>query len=182
MWVGSPTATVVDSRTMKKNASVFLLTSAIVACTEKHASVATEQAASQTTAQALTLTGGKILFDRGGLYERICTGSKAPSSKGGPGCTDLYFYVFPVVPATWGGTEPVPAWVTCSANEKSAEACETWTRSYSGEIRGSVAVRVGDSKKPLRAVSGWETAIEDATKRHTLTAATAGPVLRLGRD
>lgn len=165
---------------MKKIA--VLLAVGLLACGEKHARVDVKDAPTRTRAHALTLDGARILFEKGGQYERICTSTVGAPSKGSTPCVNLYFYVFPVVDAGWTASAPVPAWVTCTGNEKSLASCEASTRAYNGEIRGSVAVRVGDREKAMRAVSGWESAIEDATKRHGLTTPNGAPVLRLGRD
>lgn len=151
-----------------------------LACNEKHATVPVGEAAKHEAAAELTLTDAKILFDLGGRYDRVCT-SHTPTTKGASGCVDHHFYVFPVVPTTWSKNVPVPAWVTCSGKEQSYEDCERAVRAHGGELRGAVAVRVGDGAKPTRAMSGWETAIEDAVTRGGLAAAPRGPVLRLGK-
>lgn len=160
----------------------ILLPLTLLACGEPHARVDAKDAPTRTKAQALTLDGAQIVWEKGGQYERICSGSGSPTTKGSSPCVNLYFYVFPVVEASSPASNNVPAWVTCSGDEKTAAECEASLRSYRGDLRGSVAVRVGDRDAPLRAVSGWESAIEDATKRHGLVSPRGAPVLRLGRD
>lgn len=147
----------------------------LLACDPQHATVSVGEAPG-TRAHALTLLGGTLLLDRGGTYERPCQGNKSPSSKGGAGCIDLRFYVVPIVPASWRPNDPIPAWATCSNHETTYEACTTWLSGNTGELRGRVAARVGDSE------SGWMLAIADASRRHGVVAASAGPVLAVGRD
>ncbi len=156
--------------------AVAVLGVAVAACGPKHARVDVRDAPANQTANALTLDGGRIALEAGGRYDRLCEGARGASSKGA-GCIDHHFYVFPVVPTSAPATEPVPAWVTCSGNETSFEACASRVRAYTGEIAGSVAVRLGTTG----AESGWEKAAKEAASRHGLAVAPRAPVLRLGR-
>jgi hypothetical protein len=132
--------------------------------------------------ERVTLPEATLALSYGGRYDRVCPPDAPRPPRSGTGCMDLHFYVFPVVSAAWTKTSPVPAWVTCSANETSFEACHAWMRRYSGPLSGTVAVRVGDKSELGRAESGWERAIEDAVRTHGLIAAPRGPVLRLGAN
>jgi len=124
----------------------------------------------------LTLTGAKVLLDRGGAYERPCPWPRT-TPRNAPGCIDHYFYVFPLVPEDWTPTEEIPAWVTCS-EVKSLDACRAKVAGRTGDISGSVAVRVGDRERPGRSVSGWEKAIDQVVEAHQLKPAPRSPVLR----
>lgn len=146
------------------------------ACGETHARVDVKDAPARDRARALTLDGARIAFDLGGRYDRLCT-SSGPPSKGQTGCVDHHFYVFAVVPDDGSRSTPIFAWVTCSGGEKSFDECKAVLERHTGEITGSVAIRVGGGNPP----SGWEKAIDDATATHHLEAAPHGPVLRLGR-
>lgn len=146
------------------------------ACNRETAHVGVDDAP-KSKGSKVELTGGQILFDKGGKYERVCT-SKAPTSKGQSGCVDHYFYAFPVVADGADDAKTISAWVTCKKAEK-LEACRDELQGRKGAIGGSVAVRVGDEKKALRTQSGWETAIADAVQKHGLVAVEGGPVIRL---
>lgn len=164
------------SRRMKR-ALVVALPALALACGPKHARVDVRDAPASRTALALTLDGARIALDTGGRYDRLCEGSRGAPSRGASACIDHHFYVFPVVPTSATATEPVPAWVTCSRNETSFEACETFVRAHTGEIAGSVAVRLGMTGTE----SGWEKAAKEAASRHGLAIAPSAPVIRLGK-
>jgi hypothetical protein len=185
MFIAQRSAELRETRSAKRGVHLLLLASVMVAstalsCDEKHARVGIGELSSHDRARSLTIDGAMILLEQGGRYDRVCRGGE-PRSKGASGCVDHHFYVFPVVPKGWASPQAVPAWVTCSAREGAYEECAAWVRAYEGDITGAVAVRVGDGAKVMRAVSGWEKAIDDAIKRHALSATPGGPVLRLGR-
>lgn len=148
---------------------------------ERAVDIATAECPSREKAGTITVADGRILLDKPGAYDRVCSGSGPPTGKGATGCVDHHFYVLPLVPNSWVVGDPVPAWVTCQGNHKDVAACVAEATAYRGPIGGDVAVRTGDSSRPGRTVSGWESAVDDAQKRHGLTSSTRAPVLWLGR-
>ena len=126
----------------------------------------------------LALDGAKILLDKGGAYDRLCSslpnGGRS-TSKGASPCIDHHFYVFPVVPQATTTATSVPAWVTCRHSEKSLAECEQWMRAYTGAIAGAVTIRISVSGG-----SGWDDAARDASTRFGLQLVAGAPVLVLG--
>ncbi len=143
------------------------------------------------TATVLTIDGGKIRFDNGGRWEKDC--SSVSLSKG-QSCTYTYFYAFPLVPADWTPSDPVPAWVSCGrtlgkshigshdpSKEETFEKCEARLRAHTGDVHGPVRVRVekATNGRTADSTAGWVLAIQDAEKRHGLVAASNSPVIEV---
>jgi hypothetical protein len=132
------------------------------------------------TAMTFDASNAKILSEMGGAYEKSCPPHQSPP-RNAPRCMELRFYAFPIVPSSWSAGQPVSAWATC-VDEATLPACRTRMISHGGDIAGTIAVRVGDKERPGRSESGWEKAIDDASKTHGLLVAPRGPVLRLGHE
>lgn len=148
--------------------------------------VAVDEAPKHEKESRLTLTGAKVLLDRGGAYDRVCPPNQTPP-RSAPGCMDHHFYVFPLVPEGWTLSAEVPAWITCSGNVTSLDACRARVAARTadgrpGDVSGTVAVRLGDRERFGRTNSGWEKAIDQAVEVHQLRPAPRGPVLRLGDE
>lgn len=132
-------------------------------------------------ASVMTVSDGRLLTDKAGIFEKTCGPSSSFGSKGSGGCVELFFYVVPLVPSGWVDGDAIPAWITCTGKHKSLAGCLGEISAYKGPLGGTVQVREGDSDKLGRAVSGWETAMKDATTRYSIKPSPHAPVLALGR-
>ncbi len=114
-----------------------------------------------------------IVGDVRAVQALAASASRTTSTGGaGPRVHHYLYHVMPLVPRGWQRSEPVPAWIGCSAERRDGSDClkKSGREAYR-------SVRVGDYD-----LGFYEAAVLEAEKEHGLASAEGAPIVEISSD